>query len=84
MSIVPFEVQFNWIWQPEENPKGKGTWLCETAPHDFWQTADAFPRDERPYRSDRTYEMMPRNCMTMFLQIDEIVPVSALTIPYMH
>ena len=70
MTIVPFEVQFNWIWQPEENPKGKGIWLYETPPHDYWQIADAFPRDERRYR---TYEMMLRNGITMFLQMDEIV-----------
>lgn len=39
MNIVPFVVQFNRIWQPEEKPNGKG--MCFVAPHDRWHFVDA-------------------------------------------
>lgn len=38
MKTSPFELQFRLIWQPLENPNGKGTRLL---PHDLSHVADA-------------------------------------------
>lgn len=34
METVPFDVQFSWIGQPEENPNGNGTGLDWPDPHE--------------------------------------------------
>lgn len=73
MTMVPFEVQFSWIWQPGENPKAKGISLCETPPHNLLQNPpDATPDGDDERKDTRMNKMTPRNCITIFLGIAEI------------